>query len=75
MNIGDIVVVVGTESLFKSLLGSYGIITEADESKVLVEFTARVGNSGSMSHTAYRTDLKSLGPLATNSHHYYPYCT
>jgi hypothetical protein len=61
MNIGDIVVVVGTKSVPLSLLGCYGIVTSSDDYKVMVKFKASVMGLGSLSHTALVTDLEKVG--------------
>lgn len=61
MNIGDIVVVIGTESLPEHFLGIYGRIDDVNDYKVTVEFIKRVGNVGSLKHTAFATDLIKVG--------------
>lgn len=61
MNIGDIVIVIGTESLPEDFLGKYGRIDDVNEYKVTVEFNKRVGRRGSLKHTAFATDLIKVG--------------
>ena len=61
MKVGDIVIVVDCESLPSDYLGRYGKITKLYDFKVAVEFYHRVGNLGSMCHTAYESDLKKIG--------------
>lgn len=61
MNYGDIVKVIGCESVPQSFLGCYGIVTEyITEQKVSVEFKGAVAGKGSLSHTAYISDLKKI---------------
>jgi hypothetical protein len=61
MNIGDIVVVVDSESLPDGYIGRYGVVTEISEYKVMVEFNKRINGRGSLSHTAYAKDLQKVG--------------
>lgn len=46
INIGDIVVVIGSVSVPHSLLGRYGVVTDASDYKVAVEFNKRVNGVG-----------------------------
>lgn len=61
MNVGDIVVVVGFESIPTSFLGKYGKITYVSDYKVTVEFEITFNGRGSFSHTAIPKDLKKIG--------------
>lgn len=61
MNIGDVVLVIDTKSLPLSFLGSYGVITDISDYKVMVEFKGAVKKMGSLAHTAYESDLKKVG--------------
>lgn len=54
----DIVVVVGSESIPKYYLGSYGRVTDEYFGKAIVELKAKSEGRGSLSHTAYISDLK-----------------
>jgi hypothetical protein len=60
---GDIVMVVGSESIPKSYLGRYGRVTQVWEGyKVQVELVGRVVDGvGSLSHTAYPSDVRKIG--------------
>lgn len=59
---GDIVVIVGSESIPAVLLGQYGEVTSTDNSyKATIQLRAQVGLFGSMSHTAFPSDLKKVG--------------
>lgn len=68
MKIGDVVVVVGTQSLPESFLGRYGIVTLGDNEceKIFVEFYMSVRGVGGLTHTAYITDLKKIGEINLN---------
>ena len=61
--VGDIVVVISTASMFTSLKGSYGIVTEeyGDGQKVMVKFMEGLEGVGSLSHTAFPSELKVIG--------------
>lgn len=69
MKKGDVVAVVGSESLPRSYDGRYGIIKEEtithfgnpNRNKVLVRFYHSNEAGGSMSHTAYESDLIVVG--------------
>ena len=61
MNEKDIVMIIGFRSVPKDFLGKYGKVVATYEEKVLVEFTAAMGDFGSFTHTAYRSDLKRIG--------------
>jgi hypothetical protein len=61
MNIGDIVVVIGTESVPESFLGRYGRVEDVNDYKVSVEFNQRVGSMGSLIHTVYPSELIKVG--------------
>jgi hypothetical protein len=64
---GDVVAVVGSESLPKSYDGRYGIVTELNtpsfstREKVLVRFAHPNELGGSVSHTAIESDLIVVG--------------
>ena len=62
MKIGDIVVVTGSESIPELFLGKYGEVTEDWGYKVVVEFEQSTETMGSLSHTAYPSDLKVVEP-------------
>lgn len=62
MNIGDIVVVVGSNSIPDYFFGRYGRIESVISNyKVFVEFNQRVGNVGSLAHSALTSDLIKVG--------------
>lgn len=61
MKIGDIVMVVGSESIPDMYLGNYGVITEDYGYKLGVELAGRVGRRGALVHTATENDLKKIG--------------
>lgn len=61
MNTGDIVIVVKTRSLPGHWVGRYGKVVDNSADKVMVEFAARIGTMGSLTHTALRSDLKVVG--------------
>jgi hypothetical protein len=65
MDIGDIVVVIGSKSIPASCLGRYGLITDVldydIDSKVMIQFNRQIGNIGSLSHTARESDLEKIG--------------
>lgn len=58
MNVGDIVTVVGSESIPKYFMGWHGKITGFIFDKAIVQLIPRNGRSGSLSHTALLSDLK-----------------
>lgn len=61
MKINDIVIAVDSKSLPSSFVGMYGRVTKIDNYKVTVEFKRRTDTRGSLSHTAYESDLKKVG--------------
>ena len=67
MNIGDIVVIVGSESIPDKFLGMYGRITDGDDYKVVVELIQRTKWKGSLSHTAKISDLVKVGEANFNA--------
>jgi hypothetical protein len=61
---GDIVVVIGSESIPESFLGSYGMITDyVTDYKCVVEFKRSIDSIGSLSHTAKLSDLKKIASI------------
>ena len=60
---GDIIVVVGTESLLSSFLGRYGEVTAVSKAgyACIVRFSVGMGGIGSLSHTASSQDLIKVG--------------
>jgi len=65
MKIGDIVMIVGSESIPECYLGNYGVITEDYDYKLSVEISGRVGRRGRLTHTAKPSDLKKIGELVS----------
>jgi ribosomal protein L24 len=63
MKTGDIVVVIDSKSVPSHFFGHYGKIVNVNEEKVTVEFVQRIGTSGSLSHTAYPSDLIKVGKV------------
>lgn len=63
LQINDIIVVTGLESIPASFLGRYGRIVDVNEYKVTVEFVARIHSIGSLSHTVKITDIRKIGKL------------
>jgi hypothetical protein len=61
MNIGDIVVVIGSNSVPLHLLGYYGKVVAVYDEKVNVEFIQRIGRSGNLSHTVFPNELIKVG--------------
>jgi hypothetical protein len=61
MNIGDIVMVVNSESLPETFLGCFGVVITADDYKVTVKFKDVIKYKGILSHTAIVSDLKKIG--------------
>lgn len=61
LNKGDIVAVIGYDSIPKSFLGSYGRVTDVSEEKIFVEFKIQVNAYGSLTHSAYPKDLYVVG--------------
>lgn len=61
MTVGDIVVIVKSESIPSMYLGRYGRITNDHEEKVEVLLEEGINGKGSLSHTAYRSDLLKIG--------------
>lgn len=61
MSVGDIVVVVKSESIPSEFLGRYGRITNEYGGKVEVLLVEGVNGMGSLSHTAYPSDLLKIG--------------
>lgn len=58
---GDVVMVIGTDSVFSNLLGAFGIVKEVGDFKTLVLFNARLRGKGSMAHTVLNTELVKVG--------------
>lgn len=63
MNIGDIVVVVGSLSVPIQFLGAYGVVTDVSDVKVMVEFQRSSQYLGGLSHTARIVDLEKIGEI------------
>lgn len=58
---GDIVMVIGTDSVFDNLLGGFGVVTKTSDFKTMVLFNATLRGKGSMSHTVLNTELVKIG--------------
>jgi hypothetical protein len=63
MKIRDLVMVVDSESIPESFLGSFGVVTDVNDYKVTVKFKGSVKGIGGLSHTAFPSDLKVIGEV------------
>ena len=67
MQIGDIVVVIGSSSLPISFLGAYGVVTDVldyeGNAKVMVQFQRPSQYLRGLSHTAREIDLEKIGEI------------
>ena len=61
MNIGDIVVIVGSESIPDKFLGMYGRVTDCNDYKAIVELIQRTKWKGALLHTAKLSDIVKVG--------------
>lgn len=61
MTVGDIVVVIKSESIPSMFLGRYGRIINEYGDKVEVLLEEGVNGKGGLSHTAYPSDLMKIG--------------
>jgi len=60
--VGKIIKVIGDKSIFTDFLGRYGFVKEkAYGDKWVVEFNARIGNIGSLSHIISKDDFIVIG--------------
>jgi hypothetical protein len=64
---GDIVVVIGSQSIPDKFLGQYGQVVNDYDGKVNVQLFKAVGSKGSLSHTAYTSDLIKVGEIVSHT--------
>lgn len=61
MNVGDFVMIINVESIPERYLGYYALVTSATEDILEIELIARVGASGPLKVSAFRSDLLKAG--------------